>query len=97
MSTLAPSTTLAPAAAGRREPITDWRPRGPGILAYDRRPGRPPQPVRVDLRRARRLLRVEPLVRFGGRNWTIVSALMLLVPAVPMALVIEPGTRSASR
>ena len=37
------------------------------------------------------------VARFGGRNWTIVSALMLLVPAVPMALVIEPGTRSASR
>ena len=34
---------------------------------------------------------MEPLVRFGGRNWTIVSALMLLVPAVPMALAIEPG------
>ncbi|SCG56199.1 MFS transporter [Micromonospora inositola] len=31
------------------------------------------------------------VARFGGRNWTIVSALLLLVPAVPMALVIEPG------
>ncbi|TYC26398.1 NarK/NasA family nitrate transporter [Micromonospora sp. MP36] len=31
------------------------------------------------------------VARFGGRNWTIVSALLLLVPAVPMALLIEPG------
>jgi MFS transporter, NNP family, nitrate/nitrite transporter len=28
---------------------------------------------------------------FGGRNWTIVSALLLLVPAVPMAILLEPG------
>jgi len=28
---------------------------------------------------------------FGGRNWTIVSALLLLLPAVPMALLIQPG------
>ncbi|MEH1012194.1 nitrate/nitrite transporter [Micromonospora sp. CPCC 206060] len=31
------------------------------------------------------------VARFGGRNWTIFSALMLLVPAVPMAVLIEPG------
>jgi len=28
---------------------------------------------------------------FGGRNWTIVSALLLLVPAILIALVLEPG------
>ncbi|MBE1485093.1 nitrate/nitrite transporter [Plantactinospora soyae] len=31
------------------------------------------------------------VARFGGRNWTIVSALLLLLPAVPMAILIEPG------
>ncbi|ROT34210.1 NarK/NasA family nitrate transporter [Micromonospora sp. HM5-17] len=31
------------------------------------------------------------VARFGGRNWTIVSALLLLVPTVPMAILIEPG------
>ena len=29
--------------------------------------------------------------RFGGRNWTIVSALLLLVPCVLTGLVLEPG------
>jgi len=28
---------------------------------------------------------------FGGRNWTIVSALLLLIPAVLIALVLKPG------
>jgi NNP family nitrate/nitrite transporter-like MFS transporter len=28
---------------------------------------------------------------FGGRNWTIISALLLLVPAVGIAIVLEPG------
>ncbi|WFE42370.1 nitrate/nitrite transporter [Micromonospora sp. WMMD998] len=31
------------------------------------------------------------VARFGGRNWTIVSVLLLLVPAVPMTVLIEPG------
>ena len=31
------------------------------------------------------------VARFGGRNWTIVSALLLLVPAVPMTVLLEPG------
>ncbi|MEE6260426.1 nitrate/nitrite transporter [Plantactinospora sonchi] len=31
------------------------------------------------------------VARFGGRNWTIVSAALLLLPAVPMAILIEPG------
>jgi NNP family nitrate/nitrite transporter-like MFS transporter len=31
------------------------------------------------------------VARFGGRNWTVVSALALLLPAVPMAVLIEPG------
>ncbi|HEU0087520.1 MAG TPA: MFS transporter, partial [Pseudonocardiaceae bacterium] len=30
--------------------------------------------------------------RFGGRNWTIVSALLLLVPTTLAILVMEPGT-----
>jgi MFS transporter, NNP family, nitrate/nitrite transporter len=30
--------------------------------------------------------------RFGGRNWTIFSALMLLVPTVLLAIVMHPGT-----
>ncbi|SDU89222.1 MFS transporter, NNP family, nitrate/nitrite transporter [Microlunatus sagamiharensis] len=29
--------------------------------------------------------------RFGGRNWTIISALMLLVPTIYIAVVLEPG------
>jgi NNP family nitrate/nitrite transporter-like MFS transporter len=32
------------------------------------------------------------VARFGGRNWTIVSASMLLVPAVLALVVMEPGT-----
>jgi NNP family nitrate/nitrite transporter-like MFS transporter len=28
---------------------------------------------------------------FGGRNWTIISALMLLLPTIYIALVLEPG------
>ena len=28
---------------------------------------------------------------FGGRNWTIVSALLLLVPTIAIAIVLEPG------
>jgi NNP family nitrate/nitrite transporter-like MFS transporter len=28
---------------------------------------------------------------FGGRNWTIISALMLLIPTVLIGLVLEPG------
>ncbi|ATO16428.1 MFS transporter [Micromonospora sp. WMMA2032] len=36
------------------------------------------------------------VARFGGRNWTIVSALLLLVPAVPMAVLIEPGVSYAT-
>ncbi len=29
--------------------------------------------------------------RFGGRNWTIVAALLLLVPTVAIAIVLKPG------
>ncbi|MFG2057752.1 MFS transporter [Micromonospora sp. NPDC048930] len=36
------------------------------------------------------------VARFGGRNWTVVSALLLLVPAVPMTLLIEPGVSYAT-
>lgn len=32
------------------------------------------------------------VARFGGRNWTIVSALLLLVPTVLAAVVMQPGT-----
>ncbi|MFH8370348.1 nitrate/nitrite transporter [Streptomyces sp. NPDC018031] len=32
------------------------------------------------------------VARFGGRNWTIVSAALLLVPTTAAALVMEPGT-----
>ncbi|MGY1643660.1 MFS transporter [Geodermatophilus sp. SYSU D00703] len=31
------------------------------------------------------------VARFGGRNWTIVSASLLLVPTVATAVVLEPG------
>jgi len=31
------------------------------------------------------------VARFGGRNWTIVSASLLLIPAVLAAVLIEPG------
>src|SRR5919112_2061662 len=30
---------------------------------------------------------------FGGRNWTIISALLLLVPAILIAIVLEPGVK----
>ncbi|SNT54361.1 nitrate/nitrite transporter [Actinacidiphila glaucinigra] len=32
------------------------------------------------------------VARFGGRNWTVMSALMLLLPTVAAAVVMEPGT-----
>lgn len=32
------------------------------------------------------------VARFGGRNWTIVSAALLLIPAVLAAIVMHPGT-----
>jgi NNP family nitrate/nitrite transporter-like MFS transporter len=32
------------------------------------------------------------VARFGGRNWTIVSALLLLVPTILAAVVLQPGT-----
>jgi NNP family nitrate/nitrite transporter-like MFS transporter len=31
------------------------------------------------------------VAKFGGRNWTVVSAALLLVPAVLAAIVLEPG------
>jgi MFS transporter, NNP family, nitrate/nitrite transporter len=31
------------------------------------------------------------VARFGGRNWTILSALLLLVPTIAAAVVLEPG------
>src|SRR5690349_23001264 len=30
--------------------------------------------------------------RFGGRNWTIVSAALLLIPTILAAIVMQPGT-----
>jgi hypothetical protein len=32
------------------------------------------------------------VARFGGRNWTIVSAALLLVPTILAAIVMHPGT-----
>ncbi|OPC79864.1 MFS transporter [Embleya scabrispora] len=31
------------------------------------------------------------VARFGGRNWTVVSALLLLAPTTSIAIVLEPG------
>src|SRR4029078_3689688 len=31
------------------------------------------------------------VAKFGGRNWTIISALLLLVPTVVAAFVVKPG------
>src|ERR671931_2791896 len=31
------------------------------------------------------------VARFGGRNWTIVSATLLLAPCILLAVVLEPG------
>ncbi|GAA2468877.1 NarK family nitrate/nitrite MFS transporter [Streptomyces thermolineatus] len=36
------------------------------------------------------------VARFGGRNWTVVSALLLLVPSVAAAFVMHPGTSYAT-
>ncbi|MFC7218527.1 nitrate/nitrite transporter [Streptomyces polyrhachis] len=32
------------------------------------------------------------VARFGGRNWTVVSATLLLAPTIALAVVMEPGT-----
>ena len=31
------------------------------------------------------------VAKFGGRNWTVVSALLLLIPTILIAIVLEPG------
>ena len=31
------------------------------------------------------------VAKFGGRNWTIISAALLLLPTIPMAFLIKPG------
>jgi NNP family nitrate/nitrite transporter-like MFS transporter len=31
------------------------------------------------------------VARFGGRNWTVISALLLLIPTVAAAIVLQPG------
>ncbi|RJK98219.1 MFS transporter [Vallicoccus soli] len=36
------------------------------------------------------------VARFGGRNWTVASALLLLVPTVAAAVVLEPGVGSGT-
>ncbi|MTD55079.1 nitrate/nitrite transporter [Amycolatopsis pithecellobii] len=32
------------------------------------------------------------VAKFGGRNWTVISALLLLIPSVVAAIVMKPGT-----
>ncbi|HKS44234.1 MAG TPA: nitrate/nitrite transporter [Amycolatopsis sp.] len=32
------------------------------------------------------------VAKFGGRNWTIISALLLLIPTIGAAIVLQPGT-----
>lgn len=32
------------------------------------------------------------VTKFGGRNWTVVSALLLLIPTIAAAIVLRPGT-----
>jgi len=32
------------------------------------------------------------VAKFGGRNWTVISALLLLIPAALAAIVMQPGT-----
>ncbi len=32
------------------------------------------------------------VARFGGRNWTVVSGLLLLIPTVAAAFILQPGT-----
>ncbi|MGW7347501.1 nitrate/nitrite transporter [Streptomyces sp. NPDC054854] len=36
------------------------------------------------------------VARFGGRNWTVVSALLLIAPTVAALVVMEPGTSYAT-
>jgi NNP family nitrate/nitrite transporter-like MFS transporter len=36
------------------------------------------------------------VARLGGRNWTIISASLLLVPAIPAAVLIRPGVSYAT-
>src|SRR5688500_10509726 len=35
------------------------------------------------------------VAKFGGRNWTIVSAALLMVPTIAVAIVLEPGVSFA--
>ncbi len=36
------------------------------------------------------------VARFGGRNWTVISALLLLIPTILAAIVMQPGTSYAT-
>ncbi len=36
------------------------------------------------------------VARFGGRNWTVFSALLLLIPTILAAIVMQPGTSYAT-
>ena len=36
------------------------------------------------------------VARFGGRNWTVISALLLLIPAISAAFVLRPGVSYAT-
>jgi NNP family nitrate/nitrite transporter-like MFS transporter len=36
------------------------------------------------------------VARFGGRNWTVISALLLLIPTVVTAIVLHPGVSYAT-
>jgi len=36
------------------------------------------------------------VARFGGRNWTIISAALLLIPTILAAIVMQPGTSYAT-
>ena len=31
------------------------------------------------------------VAKFGGRNWTVVSALLLLIPTTYIAIILKPG------
>ena len=33
------------------------------------------------------------IAKFGGRNWTIISALLLLIPSIWTAIILEPGIK----
>ena len=72
--------------------VGDGAVHGPGVRGRRRRASSSWSRCRPWSAPSLRLPYTFAVARFGGRNWTIVSAALLLVPTVLAAFVMQPGT-----